>query len=77
MKNGLFLMGLFEKKEPKSYEVAGRLLHCVICGHDRFWRRGAQLNTATATFFDMDWANETANCFVCEGCGYIHWFLPK
>ena len=36
-----------------------------------------QLNTAVATFFNFDWANKTASCFVCDGCGYIHWFLPK
>ena len=37
----------------------------------------AQLNTAVATFFNFDWANKTAQCYVCDGCGYIHWFLPK
>lgn len=27
--------------------------------------------------FNFDWANATATCYVCDGCGYIHWFLPR
>jgi hypothetical protein len=30
-----------------------------------------------ATFFNFDWANPSAECFVCDGCGHIHWFLPE
>lgn len=26
--------------------------------------------------FDLDWANASATCMVCERCGYVHWFLP-
>ena len=70
-------MGLFGKKETEQIQVAGLQLHCEICKHDRFWRRKAQLNTAVATFFSFDWANPTAECFVCGNCGYIHWFLPR
>ena len=64
-------------KKTKSYEVAGKLLTCRICGHDEFERREGQLNTAVASFFNFDWANTSALCFVCDKCGYIHWFLPK
>lgn len=71
-------MGLFGKKEAESYMIAGEIeLACRICKHDRFWRREAQLNTPVATFFNMDWANATALCLVCEHCGYIHWFVPQ
>jgi len=70
-------MGLFGKKKPEEVQVAGLTLHCEICKHDRFWQREAQLNTAVATFFNFDWANATATCYVCDGCGYIHWFLPQ
>ena len=52
-------------------------LHCEICSHGLFWRREAQMNTAIASFFNLDWANTNAICFVCDGCGYVHWFLPK
>jgi hypothetical protein len=63
--------------KPKAYEVQGRQLKCLVCGHEEFWRREAQLNTTLATFFKLDWTNASANCFVCDRCGYIHWFLPK
>ena len=70
-------MGLFGKKEPEQVEVCGRRLSCTVCGSEGFWRRKAQLNTMLATFFDFDWANHSAVCFVCAECGYIHWFLPQ
>jgi hypothetical protein len=69
-------MGWFDKKEAEKQIIKGIQLHCEICKHDRFWHRQAQLNTAVATFFKFDWANASADCFVCEKCGYIHWFLP-
>ena len=70
-------MALFGKKEAEPVQVGTLALHCEICKHDRFWTREAQLNTSVATFFNFDWANATAVCYVCDGCGYVHWFLPK
>lgn len=70
-------MGLFGNKTPDSIRIGDRQLRCVICDHDEFWKRDAQLNTAVASFFSFDWANPTAKCFVCDGCGHIHWFLTK
>lgn len=68
-------MSLF-KSEPISVQVHGRELSCLVCGHDCFHKREAQLNTAAASFFNFDWANSTGVCYVCARCGYIHWFLP-
>lgn len=70
-------MGLFGEEHAEEREVVGQPLRCEICHHTRFWQRRAQLNTAVATFFNFDWANPSAECLVCEKCGYIHWFLPK
>ncbi len=72
-------MGLFDSKEPEEVFIfPGDIsLHCEICKRDRFWKREGQLNTAVASFFSLDWANATATCYVCEYCGYVHWFLPK
>ena len=70
-------MALFGKKEPESVDIGGMMLRCEICKHDRFWHRTAQLNTPVASFFNFDFANASAECFVCSGCGYIHWFLPE
>jgi len=57
--------------------VKGQTLACLICGNDTFFERSAQLNTRGLTFLKLDWANKVADCYVCENCGYIHWFLQK
>jgi predicted nucleic-acid-binding Zn-ribbon protein len=64
-----------ENAEPVV--ILGRELKCVICGHDRFWQREAQLNTAAASFFNLDWTNAAGICVICNECGYIHWFYPQ
>ena len=69
-------MGMFDL-EAVNVEVKGRELKCLVCGHDAFHKREAQLNTAAASFFGFDWANQSGTCYVCAQCGYIHWFLPK
>jgi len=61
----------------ETVEIFGRQLKCMVCEHDRFWKREAQLNTATASFFNMDWANDSGVCIICNKCGYIHWFYPQ
>lgn len=70
-------MALFGKREPEQIQILGKDLACQVCGYDRFWRREAQLNTAVATFFNLDWTNPSATCLICARCGYIHWFLPE
>lgn len=69
-----FRKGLDGEPEGVSYEMAGKLLVCPHCGCERFWRRPAQLNTAGATFFDLDFANKTVRAYVCAKCGRIEWF---
>jgi hypothetical protein len=70
-------MGLFGSKEGEVFEVCGKPLKCQVCGEDKFFHRRAQLNTALATFFNFDWTNQSAECYVCDKCGYIHWFLKE
>ena len=54
--------------------IAGRHLRCQVCEFTRFYRREARLTTG-ASFFGQDWANTQADCFVCEQCGHVHWFM--
>ena len=68
-------MGLFDKKEPETIIVSGHALVCPICDGVLFWKREAQLNTSVVSFFNLDWANKTASCFVCAECTHISWFL--
>jgi hypothetical protein len=65
------------KSEPIGVEVQGRILKCLVCGHDAFWKKEAQLNTAGTSFFNLEWTSPTGACYVCARCGYIHWFLPQ
>lgn len=68
-------MGLFKKKEPQMLIVRGKQLTCPICSGQYFHGRNVLLNTTFASFFNFDWANQSAKCFVCSDCTYIFWFL--
>jgi len=65
------------KSDPIGVEVQGRVLKCLVCGHDEFWKKEAQLNTAGASFLNMEWTSPSGICNLCARCGYIHWFLPQ
>ncbi|MEJ5994727.1 hypothetical protein WG904_09900 [Pedobacter sp. Du54] len=62
-------------QEPETTTINGYELICPICKNTLFYSREAQLNTATASFFNLDWANRSATCFVCSECTHISWFL--
>jgi predicted nucleic-acid-binding Zn-ribbon protein len=64
-----------KKSDPQNVEIKGHELRCPICNNTSFWTKEAQLNTAVATFFNFDWANKSATCFICSECTYISWFL--
>lgn len=66
------------EKEVKEHIVAkGVKLECVICKNSLFWTRTTLMNTKGMTFFNLDWANKNATNYVCDNCGYVHWFLEK
>jgi hypothetical protein len=68
-------MKLFKAKEPQPVEVIGKQSTCPICKNDLFWTRKAQLNSAVSSFFNLDWADKSATCFVWSECAHISWFL--
>jgi C4-type Zn-finger protein len=70
-------MNLFKKADPQTVAVKGHELKCPVCNNKSFWIRHALLNTPIATFFDLDWTNRSATCFVCSDCTHIFWFLGK
>jgi predicted nucleic-acid-binding Zn-ribbon protein len=59
--------------EAREVTVAGRQLRCQVCEFTRFYTREASVSTGAT--FGQDWANSKAECFVCEQCGYVHWFM--
>lgn len=64
---------------PRTTKVTvseGVELKCLVCGQNEFVETKAQLNTRGASFFNLDWLNKSARCYVCDACGYIHWFHP-
>jgi len=56
-------------------EVDGHRLKCPVCGHAQFWSRRTLMNTPGMTFFGIEWANQQAQNYICDSCGYVMWFL--
>ena len=69
-------MPIFGEEEPQVVEVHGRALRCLVCEHDTFYRRQAQMHGRLATMFNVEWTAPTCDCVVCSQCGYVHWFFP-
>ncbi len=69
-------MSFFGKKnkEPFPIQVKGKQLECPVCDNDHFYKKHIQLNTSIFTFFNLDWLNKDATCFVCSECTHIIWF---
>jgi predicted RNA-binding Zn-ribbon protein involved in translation (DUF1610 family) len=61
--------------EEDETGTGGKDLRCHNCGGVEFMHRTAQLNTPFLTFLSLDWLNASADVFVCDQCGYLHWFL--
>lgn len=56
--------------------VAGRQLRCLVCGHATFRERRGQMSGRFMSFVDLEWLQPSATCYVCAGCGHVHWFMP-
>lgn len=69
-------MPVFNDHQAGPVTILDDPMRCEICHHDRFYQREGKIQTTAMTFFDLDWLNASANCVVCERCGYVHWFLP-
>ena len=65
------------KTQTTTVEIGGKDLECLVCKYDQFSIREAQLNTAMASAFGLDWTNPSAKCAICAQCGYIHWFFYR
>ena len=65
------------KEIKERYVRKGIKLECVICKKTMFWTRTTLMNTPGMTFLSLDWANRSATNYVCDNCGYVHWFLEK
>jgi hypothetical protein len=61
----------------KETEIQGRKLVCPFCAGTYFSQRSSLLNTRGLAFFDLDWANKSADNYICKSCGYIMWFIQN
>ena len=62
---------------PSHYEAANIKVICPHCKNDIFKDGSAQLNTAGATFLNLDWLNKSATILVCTNCSLIQWFMES
>jgi hypothetical protein len=49
-----------DNENAQSITINGSDFKCLVCGNDHFWMRGAQLNSAVTTFFNLDWTDKNA-----------------
>jgi hypothetical protein len=69
-------MKLFGKDEPETATVKGQPFNCLVCKHNTFWEKRAQMHGALLSFLDLEWlGSPTCDCLVCSECGHVHWFL--
>lgn len=66
-----------EKEVKERFVGHGIKLECAICKNTEFWTRQTLMNTVGLSFFNLDWANKSATNYVCNKCGYVHWFMEK
>jgi len=55
--------------------IAGKPLHCMHCGHQNFSKREILINTTWVTLFRWQFFNQSARCFICRSCGFLHSFV--
>lgn len=67
----------FKESEPQELTVKGNVVNCPICGFHKFTYRETLMNTPGFAFLGWDWANKTANCYICYDCRYVLWFMPR
>lgn len=65
------------KEVKERYVKKGLKLECVICHGNMFWERSTLMNTPGMTIMGIEWANKSATNYVCDNCGYVHWFMEK
>lgn len=65
------------KYESKQRIIKGNKLECQVCKNDTFWERETLMNTPGLTFLGVEWANKRSQNYICDHCGFVHWFLEK
>jgi len=61
--------------EAKNVEVGGVALSCKHCGKLKFRHRQSRVNNAGLAFLKLEILDPHADIYICDGCGFLHWFL--
>jgi hypothetical protein len=75
--DGASLDQMDEQTPSADVYIGSTRLACAVCKHTRFRHRKAQLQTALASFFNVEWTAPSADCYICTQCGFVHWFMPS
>ena len=62
-------------QQSNEVVIKGNKLKCCVCQSDQFTFRETLMNTPAMTFFKLDWANKKAQNYICNHCGFVHWFM--
>ncbi len=68
---------MLDKQIVKERNIKGNKLKCTVCNNETFWQRETLMNTSKMTFFKLDWLNKSALNYICNNCGFIHWFMHR
>jgi hypothetical protein len=49
-------------------------LSCQICKCNYFYKREALIPTTFVSLFRIPFFNQSGSAYVCQSCGFIHWF---
>lgn len=80
----IFLIAIWKKKhdfgrffsiKTTKVFINSQSLYCIHCQYEEFERREGIMATTFLTFFRFSFLNESAVCFACKRCGFIHWFI--
>lgn len=62
---------------PSEVTIHDRKLACHHCEGTLFVERTIAMNDAGASLFGLEWFTQRgAFCYICTGCGHVHWFMP-
>ncbi len=67
----------FEGPDARRFAMVGKPIVCPHCGHDRFVKGQALLDSAGMSFLHLDWTGRSATTLACADCGRVEWFLEE